>query len=183
MTATDTQVRIIMRERNQGRTQEQAAAKANMHSRKTVAKYQRLGKLASELKKRRPYCTRADPFGEDWSQAEAMLVQAPELEAKAILAWLCEQKENKYQEGQLGTFQGRVSEWKALNCQQVAVLEQIHRPGEVLQTDGTWLNELGVSIQGQRCKHLFIHCELPYSNWEWGCLAQSESLMALRLGL
>ena len=26
MTATDTQVRIIMRERNQGRTQEQAAA-------------------------------------------------------------------------------------------------------------------------------------------------------------
>ena len=112
-----------------------------------------------------------------------MLVQAPELEAKALFAWLCEQKENKYQEGQLRTFQGRVSEWKALNCQQVAVLEQIHRPGEVLQTDGTWLNELGVSIQGQRCKHLFIHCVLPYSNWEWGCLAQSESLMALRLGL
>ena len=50
MTATDTQVRIIMRERNQGRTQEQAAAKANMPSRKTVAKYQLLGKLASELK-------------------------------------------------------------------------------------------------------------------------------------
>ena len=40
MTATDTQVRIIMRERNQGRTQEQAAAKANMPSRKTVAKHQ-----------------------------------------------------------------------------------------------------------------------------------------------
>ena len=183
MTATDTQVRIIMREGNQGRTQEQAAAKANMHSRKTVAKYQHLGKLPSELKKRRPYRTRTDPFGEDGHQAEAMLVQAPELEAKALFAWLCEQKENKYQEGQLGTFQRRVSEWKALNCQQVAVLEQIHRPGEVLQTDGTWLNELGVSIQGQRCKHLFIHCVLPYSNWEWGCLAQSESLMALRLGL
>ena len=56
-----------------------------------------------------------------------MLVQAPELEAKALFAWLCEQKENKYQEGQLRTFQRRVSEWKALNCQQVAVLEQIHR--------------------------------------------------------
>ena len=51
MTATDTQVRIIMRERNQGRTQEQAAAKANMHSRKTVAKYQLLGKLVHVGKK------------------------------------------------------------------------------------------------------------------------------------
>ena len=63
MTAADTQVRIIMQERNQGRTQEQAAAKANLPSRKTVAKYQLLGKLASELKKRRPYRTRTDPFG------------------------------------------------------------------------------------------------------------------------
>ncbi len=39
MTATDAQVRILMRERKKGRTQEQAAAKANLKSRKTVAKY------------------------------------------------------------------------------------------------------------------------------------------------
>jgi hypothetical protein len=45
MTATDAQVRIIMRERDQGRTQEQAAASANLSSRKTVAKYEGLGKL------------------------------------------------------------------------------------------------------------------------------------------
>ena len=41
MTATDTQVRIIMRERQNGRTQEQAAAKANVRSRRTVRKYER----------------------------------------------------------------------------------------------------------------------------------------------
>ncbi len=38
MTAPDAQVRIIMREREKGRTQEQAAASANLRSRKTVAK-------------------------------------------------------------------------------------------------------------------------------------------------
>jgi len=52
-----------------------------------------------------------------------------------------------------------------------------------MQTDGVWLTELAVTIQGQPLAHLFIHCVLPYSNWEWGCLAQSESLMALRLAL
>jgi len=46
MTTTDAQVRIIMRERNKGRTQEQAAASANVRSRQTVAKYEQLGQLS-----------------------------------------------------------------------------------------------------------------------------------------
>lgn len=62
-------------------------------------------------------------------------------------------------------------------------MEQVHRPGEVLQTDGTWLTELGVTIQGQPFKHLLIHSVLCYSNWEWGRIAQSESLAAIQLGL
>ena len=81
------------------------------------------------------------------------------------------------------TFQRRVGEWRALHQKQIAVLEQVHRPGEVLQTDGVWLTGLDVTIQEQPFSHLFIHCVLPYSNWEWGCPAQSESLAALRLGL
>ena len=47
MAATDTQVRILMRERMGGKTQEQAAAKANVRSRKTVAKYEKLGQVPS----------------------------------------------------------------------------------------------------------------------------------------
>ena len=43
MTATDAQVRIAMRERKKGKNQEQAAAKANLRSRKTVNKYEKLG--------------------------------------------------------------------------------------------------------------------------------------------
>lgn len=183
MTATDAQVRIIMRERSKGRTQEQAAASANLRSRKTAAKYEQMGKLPSELQTRREYRTRPDPFEEDWPQAAAMLEAAPELEAKALFEWLGEQHPSKYQEGQLRTFQRRVAEWKALNREQIATLAQVHRPGEVLQTDGVWLTALGVIIQGRPFKHLLIHCVLPYSNWEWGGLAQSESLMALRSGV
>lgn len=183
MTATDAQVRIIMREREKGRTQEQAAASANLRSRKTAAKYERLGKLPSELNHPRRYRTRQDPFEEDWPTVQTMLEDAPSLEAKALFEWLCEQHPGCYQEGQLRTFQRHVATWRALNQKQVAILEQVHRPGEVLETDGTWLTELGVTIQGQPFEHLLIHCVLPYSNWEWGCIAQSESLAALRLGL
>jgi hypothetical protein len=172
-----------MRERQKGRTQEQAAVKANIKSRKTVARYERLGKLPSELKEPRQYRTRADPFVEDWEQVEQMLSEAPELEAKTLFAWLSEQSPGKYQEGQLRTLQRRVSDWRALNQDKVAVLAQVHHPGEVLQSDGTWLNELEITIAGEAFDHILIHCVLPYSNWEWGAIAQSESLVAYQRAL
>jgi len=167
MTATDAQVRIIMREREKGRTLEQAAASANLQSRKTAAKYERLGKLPSELNQPRRYRTRLNPFEKDWPTVKGMLEDAPSLEAKTVFEWLCELQPGRYQEGQLRTFQRHVATWRALNQKQVAVLRQVHRPGEVLQTDGTWLTELGVTIRGQPFKCILIHCVLPYSNWEW----------------
>jgi hypothetical protein len=183
MTATDAQVRIIMRERSKGKTQEQAAAKANLKSRKTIGKYEGLGKLPSELKKPREYRTRMDPFEEDWPEAEKMLKDAPELEAKTLFEWMCEQHPGKYQEGQLRTFQRRVSNWRVFNESQELILEQVRQPGEMMQTDGTWMTELGITINGQAFPHLLIHSVLPYSNWEWGRVAQSESLLAIRLGV
>jgi hypothetical protein len=170
----------MMQERTKGRTQQQAAVKANLKSRKTVAKYEQVGQLPSQRKQGRSYRTRSNPFAEDWPQIEQMLERSPELEAKSLFGWLGEQQPGKYDQGQLRTFQRRVQEWRALHQPQVAVLEQVHVPGEVLQTDGTWLSELGVTINGQPFKHLLIHCVLPYSNWEWGAIAQSESLLALQ---
>ena len=136
MTSTDAQVRLLMKERNKGRSQEQAAVKANLKSRKTVAKYERLGKLPSELKEPREYRTRADPFKDDWSEMEQMLIAAPELEAKTLFEWACEQNPKKYQAGQLRTLQRRVADWRALNLAKMAVLEQVHQPGKTMQTDG-----------------------------------------------
>jgi len=183
MTATDAQVRIIMRERQKGRTQEQAAAKANLSSRRTVRKYERLSKLPSEVRRPRDYRTRRDPFEEHWPEAEALLKDLSEVEAKTLFEWLCEPHPGKYQEGQLRTFQRRVSAWRALNGSKLLTLEQVHQPGEVIQTDGTWMNELGITLDGELFPHMLIHSVLPYSNWEWGRVAQSESLLAIRLGL
>jgi transposase len=172
-----------MRERKKGRTQEQAAAKANLRSRKTVAKYERLGQLPSQLRKPRTYRTRVDAFAVDWSEIEQMLRDAPELEAKALFEWLREQRPGKYKANQLRTFQRRVARWRALNEAQIATLAQVHEPGELMELDGTWLTELGVTLQGHPFKHMLIHCVLPYSNWESGRVVQSESLGAVRLGL
>jgi len=161
MTCTDAQVRLMMQERQKGRTQEQAAVKANVRSRKTVARYEQLGKLPSELKEPRQYRTRQDPFADDWPQVEEMLRDAPELEAKTLFEWLCERNPGKYQEGQLRTLQRRVCDWRALNVDKTAVLEQVHQPGEALQSDGTWLNELEITIAGEPFKHILIQCVLP----------------------
>lgn len=183
MTATDAQVRLLMKERSNGKTQQQAAVKVNLRSRKTVQKYEELGQLPSELKEARRYRTRTDPFEKDWSEVEAKLEMAPELEAKAIFEWLCEREGNQYQEGQLRTLQRRISNWRALNGKEILTLDQIHHPGEVLQSDGTCMNELEITIQGEPFEHILFHSVLPYSNWEWGRVVQSESLLSIRLGL
>jgi len=149
MTTTDAQVRIIMRERSKGKTQEQSGAKANISSRKTVRKYEQLGKLPSEMKQPRTYRTRKDQLAEDWEAVEKQLKNAPELEAKTLFEWLCEQHPEKYQEGQLRTFQRRVSNWKALNTEQLLSLDQVRDPGKMMQTDGTWMTKLGITIAGK----------------------------------
>jgi len=183
MTATDVQVRIVMRERTKGKNQEQAAAKANLRSRKTVSKIEKLALSPREEAKPRVYRTRPDAFAQDWPELEEMLADAPELEAKALFDWLAEKQPDKYQEGQLRTLQRRVSRWRAFNQGQTATLDQVRQPGEMMQLDGTWMSELMVTIAGQLFKHMLIHCILPYSNWEWGRVVQSESLNAVRLGL
>lgn len=183
MTVTDAQVRLIMKERNQGKTQEQAAVKANLRSRKTVRKYEQLGELPSALKKPRQYRTRPDPFEKDWADVEQKLKEAPELEAKTLFAWLCERDDGAYQEGQLRTLQRRISNWRVLNGNPTLSLDQVHHPGEVLQSDGTCMNALKITLQGQPFAHLVFHSVLPYSNWEWGRVVQSESLLSIRLGL
>jgi hypothetical protein len=154
MTATNAQVRIVMRERRKGRTQEQAAAKSNLNSRKTVWKYKQVGKLPSELKEPQEYRTRRDPFEEDWGEVEALLTKASELEAKTLFEWLFEQKPEEYQEGQLRTLQLLVSTWRALNSEAFLTLEQEHQPGEAMRTDGIWMNELMITINGHEFPHM-----------------------------
>jgi len=183
MTATDAQIRIAMSERKKGKTQQQAAATANLASRKTVAKYEQVNQFPSQMRQIRTYRTRQDPFVEDWTSIEQMLRDAPELEAKAVFEWLCEKHPQRYKQSQLRTLQRRFASWRAMNKQQVATLEQVREPGKMLQVDGTWMTKLNITIEGTPFTHILIHCVLPYSNWEWGRIAQSESLGAVQDGV
>ncbi len=90
-----------------------AAMKAGMN-RDTAADYIGSGQLPSERVVGRDWRTRQDPFDAHWAEAEAMLREAPELEAKALFEWLSEKHGGSYDEGQLRTFQRHVRRWRAL---------------------------------------------------------------------
>lgn len=136
MTAKDIQVEIAMKEIQKGRTQQQAAAKANLRDRGTVAKYAKSGKLPSEMKEPRTYRTREDPFVADWAEIKVRLEALPDLETKVLFEWLCDKHPGRYRTGQLRTLQRRVRHWRARHVGKVVSLPQTRRPGEVLLTDG-----------------------------------------------
>jgi hypothetical protein len=105
------------------------------------------------------------------------------LEARTLFDWVTEQRPGVYQEGQLRTLQRRVALWRVAYTTPLLTLAQVQRPGEVRQTDGVWRSHLGVTIGGTPLPHVLIHSVLPYSNWAWGRVAQSESFLAHQLGL
>lgn len=160
-----------------------AALKTGMDA-KTALKYRKAGKLPSELAKPHTWRTRPDPFAVDWTAVEAMLVDAPELEAKSIFEYLLEHHAGRYEPGQVRTFQRRVQQWRAQHGpDQEVFFEQEHVAGEAGQTDFTHGHELGVTIAGEAFPHLLCQFVLPYSNWRWVTVARSESLLALRRGV
>mgnify|MGYP006290940801 FL=1 len=160
-----------------------AAMKADL-DRKTARKYIKAGKLPSEIPVQRDWRTRADPFEADWDDMAKRLKDAPELEAKTLFEWLLDKNPERYDPGQLRTFQRRVRDWRALNGPPKEVFfAQEHRPGEAMQTDFTWATELGITIRGEPFPHMLCHPVLPYSNWEWATICRSESLSALRNGV
>jgi hypothetical protein len=157
-----------------------AAMKADM-DRKTARKYVTAGRLPSELKQPRDWRTRADPFEAHWGEVEAMLLDAPGLEAKTLLEALQAKYPAQYEPGQLRTLQRRVRAWRAAaGPEKDVVLAQRHRPGEAMQTDFTHANELGVTIGGEAFDHLLGVSTLPYSNWRWATVCFSESMLAIR---
>jgi transposase len=179
----DTQVVKLMKELGKGEGLAVAALRAGL-SEKTARKYQQLGVLPSSLKTERTWLTHADAFAEDFGRVEKMLEEAPELEAQVLFDWLCEQRPGRYEEGQLRTFQRRVARWRAQRGpEQEVFFAQEHRPGEAAQTDFTWCDELGVTLAGVPFPHKLCHVVLPYSNWEWATVCQSESMAALRKGV
>jgi len=181
--ATDAQVRKLMEELSKHGKLGMAAARAGMDP-KTAAKYRDVGKFPSELKQPRSWRTREDPFEEDWPAIAARLAEAPELEAKTLFELLLEAQPEKYEPGQVRTLQRRVRQWRATAGPDKEVFfAQVHRPGEAMQTDFTWGNELDITIAGAPFRHLLCHPVLPFSNWEWVTVCRSESMAAIKRGV
>ena len=182
MITTDAQVRKLMKELSEHGEIGLASARAGM-DRKTGRKYRDAGRLPSQLKQPRTWRTREDPFAGVWEEIAARLKDAPELEAKTLFEDLLSREPERFGPGQLRTLQRRIREWRALEGPNKEVFfAQQHRPGEAMQTDFTWANELAVTVAGEPFEHMLCHSVLPYSNWESATTCRSESYAALRRG-
>lgn len=183
MRTTDSQVRKLMAEMRKHGEIGKASVRAGM-DRKTGRKYAAAGKLPSELVEPRRWRTRADPFADVWPTIAERLKEAPELETKALFDELMAREPGRYHEGQLRTLQRHVQRWRAQEGPPREVFfAQQHVAGEAMQTDFTWGTELEVTIAGAAFPHMLCHPVLPYSNWEWVTVCQSESMAALRRGV
>lgn len=135
------------------------------------------------MKVPRDWRTRIDPFEEVWPEIEAMLEQEPRLEAKTVFEEFQRRDPGRFAEGQLRTLQRRFKGWRIEHGPGREVMfEQSRRPGDLCQSDYTHMKELGVTIGGVLFDHLLYHFVLPYSNWETGSIAFSESFESLSEG-
>jgi hypothetical protein len=160
-----------------------AAAKADMDE-KTARKYRSLGKLPQEVRGGHVWRTREDAFDNVWAGVEEKLRINPGLEAKTLFEDLQRRYPGRFGNGQLRTLQRRVKIWRALQGPPREVFfPQVHKPGELCQSDFTSMNSLGVTIQRQPFEHLLYHFVLTYSNWEAGTICFSESFESLSEGL
>ena len=180
---TDQQVRRLFKLMQTEATGYIAAAKAGMDE-KTARKYMNAGKLPSELLIEHTWRTRTDPFEAHWEEVREQLFESPGLEAKTLFEDLQRRFPGMFSDGQLRTLQRRVKRWRALEGpSKEAFFPQLHRPGELAQSDYTHMGKLGITINKQPFDHLVYHFVLTYSNWETGSICYSESFESLSEGL
>src|ERR1035437_7777503 len=179
---TDQQVRRVFVALLKGKTLAVSAARGGVDE-KTARKYRALGCLPSQSRAEHTWRTRADPFQDVWTEIEALVRDAPGLEAKTVFEELQRRYLGRFADGQLRTLQRRLKVWRATAGPAKEVyFAQEHHPGALCQSDFTHMTALGVTMGGQRFAHLIYHFVLTYSNWETGSVCFSESFESLSAG-
>lgn len=177
------QINQLVSERNKGVSITMSAIKAGV-CRNTAKKYLRQADPSKQNKPNHNWRTRKDPISEIWSEAQVMLLKAPELEAKILFEHLHAKSNDQVDTSALRTFQRRVKQWRLKNGSDKEVFfTQCSKPGEVIAVDWTDMGKLNIRICGQTFAHLMFHAVLPHSNWESVSRCRSESLLSLRSGL
>jgi hypothetical protein len=160
-----------------------SAMKADIHP-QTARKYIDAAQPPAQLQKPHTWRTRPDPLEPIWPEVAAMLRDAPELEAKTLFEHFLDRPDSGLEQAHLRTFFRRVRHWRATEGPDREVFfAQDRKPGELLQLDWTYARELNVTIDGELLDHLFCHCVLPYSDWQWATRCISESFLSLVSGL
>ena len=183
---TDRQVVLMRQKLMRGKTQQAAAAAADM-SEKSVRNWKR-GSLPSERKKdRRRESTRPDPFAGVWSEDIEPLLRTDVdriLTAPTVLEWLDGRHPGRFGRSHLRTLQRRMRDWRALNGPDREVyFEQEHPPGREAQMDFTHCDSLKVSIGGEQFDHMLFEFILSHSGWRYAQICFSETFTALVSGL
>lgn len=176
------QVRRLFMLIKKGISQYKAADKAGMTDR-TARKYIKLGKSPEEIAKDHDWRTRSDPFTHVWDEIKDLLEANPGLEAKTIFEYLQNQRPGEFANGQLRTLQRRLKYWRAVEGPAKEVFfPQVHRPGELSESDFTHMKSLEVTIHGEPFDHLLYHFVLTYSDWETATICFGESFESLSAG-
>lgn len=180
---TQQQYQRLMSEHEQTGNVTISAMKADLHP-QTARKYILAGMPPAQLQVAHTWRTRPDPLEGIWQEATTMLRDAPELEARTVFDFFLARPDSGLEARHLRTFFRRVRHWRATEGPAREVFfAQRRDPGQLLQLDWTHAKELGVTIQGEPLDHLFCHCVLPYSDWQWATRCVSESFLSLVGGL
>lgn len=147
--------------------------------RASTSKWPRLQQLQAQ----HTWRTRSDPLEKVWPEVSAMLRDAPELEARTLFDYFLGRPGSGLEPGTCERSSGGCGTGATEGPEREVFFAQEHPPGALLQLDWTHARELGVTIQGEPLDHLFCHCVLPYSNWEWATRCLSESFLSLVAGL
>jgi hypothetical protein len=173
-----------MKAREQGLTQETAAAKSGL----SVRSGRRIEQGEHRPQRGRPHDwrTRSDPFAEVWgSELVPMLERQPQLQALTLLEYLQQQYPGQYERSVLRTLQRRVQQWRATAGPAKEVIFALqHHPGEMGLSDFTHFKQAQVTVRGKPLEHLLYHYRLAYSGWQYVQVVQGgESFVALSEGL
>jgi len=139
--------------------------------------------MPSELKGERYWKTRSNVFEPVWGEIESMLIKAPGLQSKTILTHLISKQPNQFNDSHERTLQRLLRKWRASHgSNHDVIFNQTIRAGRQSQSDYTSMNEMNISIKGDRLEHLLFHFVLPYSRWEFVSICYSESFDSLSKG-
>lgn len=181
MAVTKQQVRVYMKQRQQGSTQAVAAAKSGVSERTG----RRIDRGQAGGGRRRDWRTRPDPFSEVWDELREKLEADPDLQALTLLEWLQDAYPGGYPDSLLRTLQRRVKGWRAAHGPDHEVMfPQRHEPGQRALSDFTLLKGIAVTIRGVPLAHRLFHFRLAFSGWSHArVVLGGESYTALAEGV